>query len=408
MNLENIEFLQQLPAETRELVLQLLLLAIAIIVIWALRRTITWLIIRPLRVVTGRTKNELDDLLLDAVIGPTRFLVIAGGIALTVSLLDFGDTITLVAGHLVRTFFIVALFYAIYRVFVLVSINPNTLLRFTGLTIEERLLPFMRTLISTLVIALGLVFVLQEWGYEVSGLIASLGIVGLAGALAAQDTIANMFGFTAIVSDNPFKVGDFIKTDDVMGLVEHVGVRSTRVRQLYQALVTVPNSKLTNAAILNWSRLIKRQVNFTLGVTYSTNASRMRELLVRLREMLNAREQVEPGTVIVHFLEFGDSALEILIMCNVMLPAMNDFRAEREQINLAIMEIVEELGLSIAFPTRSLYIESMPGTAVVPQRPAPAAAAPEPPPEHLAAPQKEGTSDDADQISADQIIEDED
>ena len=100
---------------------------------------------------------------------------------------------------------------------------------------------------------MGAMIIIREFGYDVTGLIASFGVIGLALSLAAKDTAANVFGFTAIVSDNPFQVGDYITMGDFAGTVEHVGVRSTRVRKLDQSLVTVPNSKLTDSAVTNWS-----------------------------------------------------------------------------------------------------------------------------------------------------------
>src|SRR5262249_8920002 len=151
----------------------------------------------------------------------------------------------------------------------------------------------------------------QEWGYDVTGLIAGLGLGGLAISLAAQDTLSNIFGFAAIVSDRPFVVGEYVKTKDVEGSVERVGLRSTRVRQIDQAVVAVPNSMLASSAILNWSRLSKRKLEVTLGVTYKTRPDQMEALLASLREMLKAHDKVDPNSVVVYFIGFGQSALNI-------------------------------------------------------------------------------------------------
>jgi MscS family membrane protein len=190
--------------------------------------------------------------------------------------------------------------------------------------------------------------------------VASFGVIGLAFSLAAKDTAANVFGFTAIVSDNPFQVGDFIVTGDFSGIVEHVGVRSTRVRKLDQSLVTVPNSKLTDAAVTNWSRLSKRRLDFYIGLTYATTAVQMRECLNRLREMLREREHIDPETVQVFFAEFADSALSVRVIASVLIQDWGEYMAEAEAIYLEIMELVESLGLGFAFPSRSVYIETLP------------------------------------------------
>ena len=205
-----------------------------------------------------------------------------------------------------------------------------------------------------------IIVVLQEWRYDVNGLVAGLGLSGLAFSLAAKDTVSNLFAFTTIVSDRPFVVGEFIKTPDVEGIVEEVGSRNIRVRQLDQAYVTVPNATIAAAPILNWSRLAKRRISFSLGITYAAKSDDIRKLLDNLREMLKACELVDEESVVVYFTDFGDSALKILIVCMVLEPDWSAFTAEREQINLAIMDTVESMGLSFAFPSQSLYIENLP------------------------------------------------
>ena len=229
------------------------------------------------------------------------------------------------------------------------------------MTIPERLLPFLNTVFKYLIIALGAIFVLQELNFDVAALIASLGVVGIGISLASKDTVANLFGFAAIVSDNPFKVGDFIKTPDVSGIVEHEGMRSTRVRQLDQALVTVPNNLLTNAIVLNWSRLEKRRLNITLTFTYSTTSEQMRAAVTAIKQLLENTDNVDPQSVIVHFVDFSASSLDVLVICQVLLTDWREYTALKEQLNLEIMGIVESLGISFAFPSQSLYIEDMPG-----------------------------------------------
>jgi MscS family membrane protein len=198
----------------------------------------------------------------------------------------------------------------------------------------------------------------QEWGYDVSGLVAGLGVGGLAVSLAAQDTLANLFGFTMIVGDRPFVVGEFIKTPDVEGIVEHVGMRSTRVRQLDQAYVTIPNAKLADSAILNWSRLSKRRLDARLCIRYDARPEQLEALLERSRALLNAHEKTEPESVVVYLIEYGENGLIVLVRANLLLPDWIEFTAEKEKLFIDILKIVEELGLSIAFPSRSVYIET--------------------------------------------------
>ena len=204
--------------------------------------------------------------------------------------------------HVTRTLIIVAVALAIHQLAQTVIFSRRRLLILTGLAIDEALLPFIRTGVQLIVLALALVIIIQEWGYDVTGLIAGLGLGGLALSLAAQDTLANLFGFAAIISDRPFVVGEYVKTKDVEGLIERVGLRSTRVRQLDQAIVAVPNSMLAASSILNWSRLARRRIDLTLGVTYKTRPDQMETLLSHLRAMLGgpSNRRTEFGRRLFH------------------------------------------------------------------------------------------------------------
>lgn len=202
--------------------------------------------------------------------------------------------------------------------------------------------------IKSLILAVGLVVLLQEWGYDVSGLLAGIGIGGLALSLAAQDTIANVFGFVAIVSDRPFDVGEFIKTNDVEGVVEHVGLRSTRVRQLNQAVVYLPNNIVANSAILNWSRLKKRFIDMRLGVEYETTNDQLRQMIEQVRKMLASQPLVERNSVVVHIIDFTTESIQIIVRGYVYLTDWKQFTAEKERLTLLILEIMKDLRIELA------------------------------------------------------------
>jgi len=362
MNL--IDLWNQLAPDVRDNLVRVMLAALALLFVWGLRRVLAAIVVAPLRRAAERSNRNWDDLLLDTIIIPARVLILALGLAIGAEILRPDAATNAFVQHLIRTLVVVALFLAGIRAIDVVAPSSVRLFGVTGLNISERLLPFLRTVSKLLLVVLGVLVIVQEWGYDASGLVAGLGIGGLAFSLAAQDTVKNLFGFTTIVGDQPFMVGDFIKTPDVEGTVEHVGVRSTRIRQLDQAYVTVPNSVLANAAILNWSRLSKRWINMTLRITYDAHRADMQTLLERLRTMLTEREHVEPESVLVSFINFGDFGMEILVRAYITLADWNEFTAEREIINLEIMKIVEDLGLHIAFPSRAVYIDNTPRAPV--------------------------------------------
>ncbi len=358
-----LPLLQGQPEIIQRLVIDLFPFAAAAVLILLLRWLLTAIFLRPLRRIVRRSESQLDDTLLEASLSPLRVAVMGFSLLFVTLLFKFDAQVVQIAQTIGRSLLIGAIFYAIIRFFEVISLQPTVFYRLTGLTIPERLLPFLNTVVRYLIIALGAIFILQELSFDVAALIASLGVVGIGISLASQDTVSNMFGFAAIVSDNPFKVGDFIKTPTVTGIVESVGVRSTRVRQLDQALVTVPNNLLTNAVVLNWSRLQKRRVSITLNFTYSASADQLRAVVAEIRDLLQKTEDVAADSVIVHFVDFSDSSLDVLVVFQVLLADWRQFTALKESIYLEIMGIVERLGLSFAFPSQSVYIESTPAEA---------------------------------------------
>lgn len=349
-----LDFWNSLSPELRNNIVRGLLAALALLLIWLLRRVLAALVVAPLRRLAKRTNATWDDVLLDTIIIPARLVIMAVGLAVGVQILQVDIQTSQFVQRFIRTLLIMALFLAAFRAINVLAPSSNRLFRLTGLTINERLLPFARTATKLILAALALVIIIQEWGYDVSGLVAGLGLGGLAFSLAAKDTVENLFGFTTIVGDQPFMVGEYIKTNDVEGTVEHVGIRSTRIRQPDQSYVTVPNSKLASAPVLNWSRLSKRWYNTTLRVTYDAQRSDLTSLMEHIRTMLLKREHVEVDSVLVNFITFGDHGFEILVRCYINLADWTAFTAEKEIINLEIMGIFEELHLKIGFPARTL------------------------------------------------------
>lgn len=347
--------------QIREMIARILIAVVALLLLWLLRSVIKRILLLPFRHAASRTQTNLDDQLIDLMDLPSRILVLAVGVFLAGGIIGFDTRGLEFVGNLARTLVIIAVLTFVYKLIGLFEPSRRPLLRAVGLQLDEKLFPFVRTALQLIVIAIGVVIILQEWNYDVNGVIAGLGLGGLAVSLAAKDTVENLFGFMAIVGDSPFLVGDYIKTPDVEGTVEHVGFRSTRVRQANQALVTVPNSKLASAPVLNWSRLYKRWYNTTIGIPYTATSDDLRTLVTQVREMLATREKVDQSSILVHFVDFASSGYQVLIRCYINLANWGEFTAEKEQINLAVMDILQELGLAVALPGQSLYVER--GTA---------------------------------------------
>ena len=187
----------------------------------------------------------------------------------------------------------------------------------------------------------------QTWG---------LAWLGLAFALAAKDTLANLFGGVTILLDRPFKAGDWITFDGADGVVEEIGLRSTRIRTFAKTLTTVPNQTLSNAVVENHSLMPKRRIKMTVGVTYSTTSEQMRTLVARVEGMLKDHAGIDQEFMLVKFTDFNSSSLDLFVYCFSRTTDWAEHLQVRQEVHLGIMDIVEEMGLSIAFPTRTVHL----------------------------------------------------
>ena len=352
--------LESLPPYIQEDLARLLLAIAAFAIVWLLRHLLAGFARRVLWRFSAFKSESVRQGLSEAISQPVAIATLALAIDVSARVLELDPATNTFAFRITQTLVVTATVLLLYRLIGTMGQSRSRLYSFTGLTVDNTLLPFVRTGLHLVLLAIGAIILIDRWGYDVTGLVAGLGLGGLAISLAAQDTLSNIFGFSMIVSDRPFVVGEFIKTPDVEGIVERVGLRSTAVRQLNQAVVTIPNSKLAAAPVLNWSRLSKRWIDFILGISYSATADQLETLMAQIREMLAAREAVDETSVVVHFIEFGDNALRILVRAYVKRADWLEFTQEREQVNLEIMRIVKNVGLTIAYPSRSLYIEKLP------------------------------------------------
>jgi MscS family membrane protein len=215
-------------------------------------------------------------------------------------------------------------------------------------------MPWIKKTLLTLILIFGVLLAAQALGANVKAFLAGLGIGGLAFALAAQDTIANVFGSVVVAVDQPFRIGDFVKIGAHEGTVEDIGLRSTRLRTPDRTLISIPNKTVAAEAVNNFTRMPQRRVLQTIGVTYGSKSDQLDGLVNDIREMLKATPEVHPQTILVHFLNYGASSLDIQIIYFSANPDGIVTMDLRHRMNLAIMRLVEARGLSFAFPTQTI------------------------------------------------------
>ncbi|MBL8145686.1 MAG: mechanosensitive ion channel family protein [Anaerolineae bacterium] len=349
-----------LPWTLREALARILILVLALLILWLFVRIVTRLLTTPIRRLLRRSGYSDPDRVVNVLTRlPKRFLLGAVVLMLAVVILEMADSFEALLRSTAATLLIISIVLLVNGLIGFFFFTSSQLRRVTGFNIDDGLLPFLKTVLKLLTFGIGALFVLQAWDVDVGALIAGLGIAGLAVSLAAQDTIANMFGFVVIMADRPFVVGEWVKTPDCEGTVEEVRLRSTRVRQLDQSLVMVPNSKMASASVVNWSRLGKRLINVTFGITNTTAPEDLESLLVRLREVLLRFPAVEVNSVQVHFVNIGAQSLEVLVRAYLLIVDMSEFRAEQERILLALKREVDMMQLKISGPSQTLYLQNL-------------------------------------------------
>lgn len=205
-------------------------------------------------------------------------------------------------------------------------------------------------------VAIAGIVALAQLGVSVASLVAGLGIGGLAVALAAQKTLENLFGALSIGVDQPMREGDFVKLYDVIGTVERIGLRSTRIRTLDRTVITVPNGELANQRIESYSVRDRLRLAATIGLVYETTSTQMRAVLTELDAILRRHPKIWPDGIVVRFKELAASSLDIEIQAWFQTTDWAEFQTIRQEVLLDFMAAIERNGSAIAFPTRTVHL----------------------------------------------------
>ncbi len=348
-------------AETRFLgrSLEHLIAALLIILAGALvRRLVGRVVLRFVSHLTKRTRTELDDLLVEASRRPLEAGVMLIFVAVAVSVLQLPEApvnVRRIVNVLLSLATTVVVTWLIFRLVDALAEYFHRVAVATESKVDDALIPLGRKAAKVFLSLLAFVVALQNIGYSVSGLLAGLGIGGLALALAAQDTVANLFGSVMILLDRPFQVGDWIKGANFEGTVEEIGFRSTRVRTLPKTLVTVPNKQVADMVIDNQQAMPVRRIQMDLGVSYETTPEQMRQAVTGIRALLDASPGLWQEGTLVRFHEFGPSSLNIAVRCFTAETAQDEHMRLREELHFKVMDLFQSLGIGFAFPRQTVY-----------------------------------------------------
>jgi MscS family membrane protein len=284
---------------------------------------------------------------------PVVFMVVVAGIWFGLNSLVLPETVaTIIArGYQVIVALLVGwllsrLFDALYREYMV------PLAEKTENDLDDQLMPILSKGVKIIIWAMAIIIGLNNAGYDVAALIAGLGIGGLALAMAAQDTVSNVFGGFTIFTDRPFKMGDRIKVAGFDGSVVEIGVRSTRLKTLEGRIVTIPNATFSDAPVENVTWEPSRKVVVDLGLTYDTTPEQMEQAMSILHE-INAEHQGTEENATVFFSAFGDFAMNIKFIYYIAKDS--GIADTQSQVNLKILQRFNDAGLEFAFPTQTLY-----------------------------------------------------
>jgi MscS family membrane protein len=321
-----------------------------------LRRLIPAILIKRLHKWGGGTRTGLRLRLLPVLETPAGVFVSLLGIFCALNALKLSELTRYYIDLAATVSFSLVIFWSVLRV-------ANALLDHLHQVALDRhldiapFMPWIKKALITLFVVFGVLLIAQSLGADVKAFLAGLGIGGLAFALAAQDTIANLFGSVVVALDQPFKIGEAVQIGSVSGTVEDIGLRSTKIRKGDMSLVVMPNKTVATESVNNQSRFTQRNVDQAIGLPYDTAPEKITAVIDDIRRIILGEGEVAPGSVQVYFRSFGASSLDLWFTYNTKGPDFQKHMALRERINLAIMRAVAARGLALAFPTQTIVLD---------------------------------------------------
>ena len=331
-----------------------IVIVIAAIVIGKL---LYWAIGKFVKTLAAKTKTGLDDILVDKLEEPVVYGIVILGFYWGFNRLHFTDSVDAFFASVFMIIFILNVTWLIARVVdSLIEEYVVPMVEKSDSDLDDQLLPVLRKTIKAVLWIFGVVIAMSNSGFDVGALIAGLGIGGLALALAAQDTVKNIFGGLMIFLDKPFQIKERIKVNGMDGFVEEIGVRSTRVRTLEGRLITIPNGQFSDNAIENVTKEPTRKVVVNLGLTYDTTPDNMEKAMNMLEEIIKANPKVT-NDVLVSFNSWGDFSMGILFIYWIIED--DNILSAQSEVNLAVLKQFNEAGLEFAYPTQTIFKKEM-------------------------------------------------
>jgi len=308
-----------------------------------------------LKVLAKKTKNKLDDSVVNALLKIKWPFFLFVSLLTALRYIKINEIVNIIAFYL--TFLVVTIYVVkVFRVLVVQgSMAINTRGEKSEEDYDDSLANVMATILQTLIWLGVILYLLSYAGVDVTTALAGVGVGGIAIAFALQNVLSDLFASFTIYFDKPFKKGDFLVVGTDSGIVQKIGLKSTRIRTLQGEELVVSNKELTETRINNFKKLKRRRVVFTIGVTYDTPAKKMQKIPDMVKQIIKKVKDVEIDRV--HFKEYGDSSMNFEVVFYINSSNYPVYMDRRQEINLKILERFNKEKIDFAFPSRTIYLK---------------------------------------------------
>jgi len=328
---------------------------------YVLRRLFARFLISRLNKIVLKSSNQLDDTIVEVIEGPLKFLPVVAGFFIASSYIDFSLAVQNFIDLLNRSFITIFIFWLLHQLVVPFSF----LIKKFEEKISKPLVDWTLRGLKILIFILGIVAILELWGIKVGPVIAGLGLFGVAVALGAQDLFKNLISGIMILMERRFTIGDAILVSgEVEGVVEQIGFRSTLVRRFDSTPVMVPNFKFAEQSVTNYSKRHHRRIRWLIGLEYRTSIDQLKKIRDELTHLIKNDKDFAKNdntSFFVRIDSFSDSSIDLLIQAFTLTNDWGEYLKIKEKLAVNIIEIIENNKAGFAFPSQSIYLESLPG-----------------------------------------------
>ena len=331
---------------------------IIFLIFYILRRLFARFVIRKLTKIVNRTSNKIDNTVVEVIEGPLKFLPIVLGFFIATSYIEISLEVQNFVDLLNRTLITIFIFWLLHQL----VIPFSYIIKNFEDKLSKPLVNWTLKGLEIIIIVLGIVAVLELWGIKVGPVIAGLGLFGVAVALGAQDLFKNLISGIMILMEKRFTIGDVILvSNEVEGVVEQIGFRSTLVRRFDSTPVMIPNYKFAEQSVTNYSRRHHRRIRWLIGLEYKTSIDQLKKIRDSITKLILENSDFaknENSNFFIRIDSFSDSSIDMLVQAFTVTNEWSEYLRIKEELAVSIKQIVESNNAGFAFPSQSLYVES--------------------------------------------------